>query len=109
MKPLIYFILLSILLSCSKTSLNKICDVDDPITELNWLADEIDNGTITIVDKVVLKNKNSNKKQKALSIVKSSSWGYYNCSGEILYISIGVNPASNPFKVIKSEEIYRKY
>lgn len=105
MKTLLYITWVVTLLSCSKANLNNICNVDDPITELSWLATKIANQEADIVSKVILKKE---KKIEAFSITDGSSYGYYNCIGEILYLSIGINPTPNPYKEIKSEEIYRK-
>ncbi len=115
MKLLIYLILLSTTLSCSKTNLNKICDVDDPITELGWLADIIADANANSenikVSKAIVKNKDTNKKEKMLIILRGQMSCYYNCSGDSLGISGGINPNANTnkYEVIKSEELYRNY
>ncbi len=115
MKPLIYFILLSILLSCSKASLNKICDVDDPITELGWLADKIADANANSqkikVSKVILK---LNKREEGF-IIQTGFWsilisGYYNCNGEVLCTIGGVvGNLCDKYKILKEEELYRNY
>ncbi len=124
MKTLIYFILLSTLLSCSKASLKKICDVDDPITELSWLAEEIVDANANSLDitvsKVILKNKESKKLYKKVEgfIVHNQiappyayTNTYYNCIGEqICHESAGfIYTPCDKYEIIKEEELYRNY
>lgn len=113
MNNILYLLLITVsLMSCSKTNLNKMCDVENPVTELKWLSNEIDsanaNSQSIIVFKVVIKNKETKDKQKSLKLLKGQMSEYYDCAGVLIGFTGGINPSSK-FEEIKSEELYRNY
>lgn len=105
-------LIMASLMSCSKTNLNNMCDVEDSITELKWLSNEIDsankNSISIIVFKVVIKNKETKKIQKSLELSKGDISEYYDCSGVLIGSVGGINPRSK-YEVIKSEKLYSNY
>lgn len=116
MKLLLSTIIIIVLsFSCSKTDLNKICDVNDPLTELSWLSDIVTNSKTNsqkiTISKVVLKDKKTKKltrKLEGFTIRTGSILTYYSCSGTKLCESGGVVGAiCNTYDIIKEEIIYQ--
>ena len=56
MNNILYLLLITVsLMSCSKTNLNKMCDVENPVTELKWLSNEIDSANANSQSIIVFK------------------------------------------------------
>ena len=120
MKQIVFLISISLavlFISCEKVG--KVCNVSDPLTELPWLAEQInriETDSINVeISKVILKDIKDKKKIDAIGIYyifnPSSHYGIlslFNCSGEGLCTIGGVigNGCRGDYEVIKEEVIY---
>ena len=117
MKKVVILISIAVLfISCEKVG--KVCRVSDPLTELPWLAEQInriETDSINVeISKVILKDIKDKKKIDAIGIYyifnPSSYYGirsYSNCFGEGICTIGGVaGNQCKDYKVIKEEIIY---
>lgn len=100
--------------SCTKVDIEKVCDVNDPLTELAWLSELVDdaekNSKDIEVKKAILKDKESkklNKKIEVFLVRTGSITKYYDCSGNKICESGGfTGSVCIDYEVIDSEIIY---
>jgi len=98
-------------ISCDKVG--KVCNVSDPLTELSWLTERINelenNATVS---KTILKNTKTEKRIDAIAISFNfplTITNYFNCLGEkICFIGGVAGNQCREYEVIKEEVIYVK-
>ena len=119
MKIIFIGILIIATVSCSKQNLDKICNVDDPLTELPWLSDIVSNSKGSSqkikISKVILKDKTTKvfrKRKEGFTVIIGTYEAvttFYNCSGEIICSAGGITGETcNKYDILKEEVLYEK-
>jgi len=117
MKTISALFILSILLSCSKNKVENVCNVKNPLVELEWLSDYVNDNYI--IYKVIVLNVRDKKRFEGFFWLYSyrpmqyNSYDLgpviYNCEGQVI-CQMGsthrYRKCQNRYKIIKSEIIH---
>lgn len=101
------------LFGCTKVSLDKVCDTNDPLADLSWLKTIVEfagvNSQDISITKVIFKDADTKKIRKKLEgfVVRTGSlFSYYDCSGNKICEAGGAaGTICDRYEIVKEEKL----
>lgn len=97
-----------VLISCNKYDLDEVCNVKDPLTELEWLKKEVEDKPGWEVYAAILKESSGFNKKKKESILMQTGTArfYYDCEGNMICHSGGASGLPcEEYEVVKKKTL----